>query len=259
MLSALASLLLAGGFTPGAGGSASPLTTKGDLYTYSTTNTRLPTSTDGLCLKTLNAAATGLEWGSCAAGAADAPADGTYVTNVPNATLTNEQALSLLSTGLMLSTTGTGVVSIKATNTCTNQFPRSDTASGVWTCASVADADLASSYSGVGACGANTVATTLNDNAAPTCTALTSSYLPTVPVTKGGTNLTTIAANQVWVGTAADTVTVKTIPSCSNATTRRRADDSDGAPDGRPNHFVHHCDRGAHAPGVARGRWHVPG
>jgi hypothetical protein len=34
----------------------------------------------------------------------------------------------------------------------------------------IADADLASNYSGVGACGANTFATTLNDNAAPTCT-----------------------------------------------------------------------------------------
>ena len=34
----------------------------------------------------------------------------------------------------------------------------------------LADANLASNYSGVGACGANTWASTLNDNAAPTCT-----------------------------------------------------------------------------------------
>lgn len=45
--------------------------------------------------------------------------------------------------------------------------------------------------------------------------------LPTVPVTKGGTNLTTVATNQVWVGTAADTVAAKTLPSCSNATTSK--------------------------------------
>jgi hypothetical protein len=51
-----------------ASGGASPLTTKGDLYTYSTLNTRLPTSTDGLCLKTNAATGTGLEWGTCAAG-----------------------------------------------------------------------------------------------------------------------------------------------------------------------------------------------
>ena len=46
---------------------ASPLTTKGDIYTYSMTNHRLPTSTDGLCLKTNSATGTGLEWGTCAA------------------------------------------------------------------------------------------------------------------------------------------------------------------------------------------------
>jgi hypothetical protein len=34
----------------------------------------------------------------------------------------------------------------------------------------VSDAELASNYSGIGACGANTFASTLNDNAAPTCT-----------------------------------------------------------------------------------------
>lgn len=50
-------------------GGASPLTTKGDLYTYSTVDTRLPTSTDGLCLKTLASETTGLVWGACSAGA----------------------------------------------------------------------------------------------------------------------------------------------------------------------------------------------
>lgn len=49
----------------------------------------------------------------------------------------------------------------------------------------------------------------------------TTGQLPTIPVTKGGTNLTTIAANQTWVGTAVDTVTAKTLPSCSNATTSK--------------------------------------
>lgn len=49
----------------------------------------------------------------------------------------------------------------------------------------------------------------------------TTGQLPTIPVTKGGTNLTTIAANQTWVGTAADTVAAKTLPSCSNATTSK--------------------------------------
>lgn len=43
-------------------------------------------------------------------GAGDAPANATYITQTPNATLTNEQPLSLLSTGLVFVTTGTGVL-----------------------------------------------------------------------------------------------------------------------------------------------------
>ncbi len=45
-------------------------------------------------------------------GSAGAPANATYITQTPNVFLTNEQALSLLSTGIMKSTTATGVVSI---------------------------------------------------------------------------------------------------------------------------------------------------
>lgn len=62
----LLQLFLAGGFV--SGGSASPLTTKGDLYTYSTANTRLGVGSDGLCLKADSAQATGLLWDTCAAG-----------------------------------------------------------------------------------------------------------------------------------------------------------------------------------------------
>jgi hypothetical protein len=61
--------LVSGGFTAGASsGGASPLTTKGDLYTYSTADDRLGVGADGLCLKALAANPTGLEWGACAAG-----------------------------------------------------------------------------------------------------------------------------------------------------------------------------------------------
>lgn len=52
---------------PGGGG-ASPLTTKGDLYTFTTVDARLPVGTDGLCLTANSAQATGLEWATCAAG-----------------------------------------------------------------------------------------------------------------------------------------------------------------------------------------------
>lgn len=46
----------------GGGGGASPLTTKGDIYTYDTADARLPIGTDGQVLKANSATATGLEW-----------------------------------------------------------------------------------------------------------------------------------------------------------------------------------------------------
>lgn len=44
------------------GGAGSPLTTKGDLYTYSTQNARLPVGTNGQILSANSATTTGLEW-----------------------------------------------------------------------------------------------------------------------------------------------------------------------------------------------------
>lgn len=43
-------------------GGGSPLTTKGDLYTYSTTDARLPVGTNGQYLSANSSTATGLEW-----------------------------------------------------------------------------------------------------------------------------------------------------------------------------------------------------
>jgi hypothetical protein len=51
------------------GGSASPLTTKGDLYGYSTTNARVAVGTNGQVLTADSTAATGVKWATASAGA----------------------------------------------------------------------------------------------------------------------------------------------------------------------------------------------
>ena len=66
-----------------------------------------------------------------------APANATYITQTADATLSAEQAMGALGTGLVKNTTTTGVQSIYAGTSCTNQFPRSLDASGAATCASV--------------------------------------------------------------------------------------------------------------------------
>jgi hypothetical protein len=51
------------------GGSASPLTTKGDLYGFSTTNARVAVGTNGQVLTADSTAATGVAWATAASGA----------------------------------------------------------------------------------------------------------------------------------------------------------------------------------------------
>ena len=70
-------------------------------------------------------------------GGGGAPTTATYITQTPDATLTNEQALSALATGLVVNTTATGVLTIYTGASCTNQFIRALSATGAATCASV--------------------------------------------------------------------------------------------------------------------------
>jgi hypothetical protein len=124
-------------------------------------------------------------------GSGGAPIDATYITQTSDATLTNEQALSLLSNGILKH--AAGVVSMAVSGT---DYEPANTYSGIGACGvntwastlndtaaptctqpafsnisgTATDAQLASNYSGVGACAANTWASTLNDNASPTCT-----------------------------------------------------------------------------------------
>lgn len=119
-------------------------------------------------------------------GGGGAPVDAQYWTGASDATLTQEKNLGALSTGLVLNTAG--VPSAYAGSTCgANQYATQTNASGILTCAQPAFSDITG----------------------------------TLAVGRGGTGQTTITTNQVYVGTALDTLTATTLPSCSNGTTSK--------------------------------------
>lgn len=78
-------------------------------------------------------------------GGGGAPTSATYITQTPDATLTNEQALSALGSGIVVNTTGTGVLTIYTGASCTNSFVRALTSTGAATCQQV---NLASDVTG---------------------------------------------------------------------------------------------------------------
>lgn len=86
------------------------------LYRGASGWTRLGAGTSGHVLHTQGAGANPI-WDADAGASGVAPPDATYLTQTPNTTLSAEQALSLLSTGLMQVTTSTGVVSSVTTLT----------------------------------------------------------------------------------------------------------------------------------------------
>lgn len=55
-------------------------------------------------------------------GGGGAPTDATYITQTPNGTLTNNQALSILATGVLINTTTTGILSVAAITGDTTKF-----------------------------------------------------------------------------------------------------------------------------------------
>ena len=175
----LASPAFADIFAPGGGGgggsnhnilssthsdSTASAGTLGDIIRFNTTWERLGIGSAGQCL----VVTAGLPaWGACTAGGA--PSGATYITQVADGTLTNEQALGALATGVLFNSTTTGVLSIYVGTTCTNQFVRALSTAAVATC--------------------NTVS-------------LTADVTGTLPVGNGGTGITSLGSGvATWLGT----------------------------------------------------------
>ncbi len=91
----------------------------------------VPIGPEGSCLLVSTGVAA---WGTCPGAGAGAPTTATYLTNLPDPTLSGEQAMSLLGTGLILNTTGTGILSTYLGANCVNQVPVSQNPSGSWVC-----------------------------------------------------------------------------------------------------------------------------
>lgn len=84
-------------------------------------------------------------WGACPGAGTGAPTTSPYITATADATLVNEVALGALTTGLLINTATTGVPTIYAGATCTNQVVRVLSASGAATCATITSSFVDSS------------------------------------------------------------------------------------------------------------------
>ncbi len=158
---------------------------------------------------------------STPAGGSGAPSDGEYVTYASNAALSAERVLtSGTNTTVDLSVSGQARVNFSGT---IGNASISDLATSKLT-GTITNAQLASSYSGVGACGGGTFVSTINANAAPTCTAAGSDPWTRVVTTGDTANSTTTptAVTGLTLAVAASTnyvVRCQLVTSAAAATT----------------------------------------
>ncbi len=203
------------------GGGASPLTTKGDIYTYSTLDTRLPVGTNGQVLSADSTAATGLKW-ITASGTGTvtsvASADGSIT--VTNPTTTADLAVvkaPILTTGRTISTTGDVTYTSGSFNGSANVTGTATIATSAVTLAKMADVATATVFyrktGGTGAPEVQTLATLKTDLGLTGTNSGDQTITLTSDVTGSGTGsfATTIANNAVTNAKAAQmaTLTIK--------------------------------------------------
>lgn len=140
-------------------------------------------------------------------GGGGAPTTAQYWVGAADAGLSAEKDLSALSTGLVINTSGTP--SAYAGTSCTNQFPRSLSASGAATCASVASADL----NITGTTCTNQFMSALSSSAGGTCTTAT---LASAQFANQGTTTTVLhgnaSGNPSWGAVDLGNDTTSTLP-----------------------------------------------
>lgn len=143
------------------------------------------------------------EWGACPGAGTGAPTTPTYITATADATLSNEVVLGALTTGLLINTATTGVPTIYAGATCTNQVVRVLSASGAATCSTITSAFVdASILTSGGALGTPSSGTLTNATGLPISTGVSGlgTGVATFLATPSSANLASAITNETGSG-----------------------------------------------------------